>query len=448
LKTHVHSFPFLSRALLIASLVLLAACNAPARGTIPHGTPDYGNGTPAEVPSSANGTAFVRNDQLFLSSNGRYVQVTHFDFSLLPTVFWQTPQWTPDGHTLAFILAAQNPGAGGGGCPAPDYRSGGLYVLNTATQKLERVMFPTLQATLEAEHVDFQTRPPRDHWQAAFWEDSTHLLAWYTADGTAEGEKTVGLYRYDLQSKQLSQVLTLATLGVTSLARPNNDQPALLSVRYRNGQLFYQAVVHASDATSRLAIYQHAINQSSQASTQLWDLGTETSWCGQKQDGVIVAGGPYVFPGWDVSANGKRLVSQTLNGKIAVYTIEDLTTVAIFPQLPTDLSGHDILLAWGPDNQTLALADTQRPLGQTKQNLGPYTTFLALGSTQPEAVSAYTPHLGGEIIWRADSALFVLQDSTATKSGTLLQTTYSYQIGKAQGQVLLNDAHTFSFAMH
>src|SRR3989442_14601298 len=83
----------------------LASCSVSKVGTVPSGTPDHGNGTPAviQTPDSSpvmaaapNATgafyAFVRKNQLWVALNGTSpVQVTNFDFRGVPNVFWHAP---------------------------------------------------------------------------------------------------------------------------------------------------------------------------------------------------------------------------------------------------------------------------------------------------------------------------------------------------------------------
>src|SRR5437016_12818245 len=77
---------------------LLASCSVSKVGTIPSGTPDHGNGTPAVIPTpdpspvmaappSTKGAfyAFVRQNQLWVAVNGTSpAQVTNFDYKSTP----------------------------------------------------------------------------------------------------------------------------------------------------------------------------------------------------------------------------------------------------------------------------------------------------------------------------------------------------------------------------
>src|SRR5712691_6896593 len=81
---------------LLLVLLLLSSCGPSGVGTIPSGTPDHGNGTPAVIPTprpdpqpvltappGATGAfyAFVRKNQLWVATNGANpTQVTRFDY--------------------------------------------------------------------------------------------------------------------------------------------------------------------------------------------------------------------------------------------------------------------------------------------------------------------------------------------------------------------------------
>src|SRR5947209_14049003 len=87
---------------LLVVVLLLASCSVSKVGTIPSGTPDHGNGTPAVLPTSdpspmmaaptsTKGAfyAFVRKNQFWVALNGASpVQVTNLDYRSVPNVFW------------------------------------------------------------------------------------------------------------------------------------------------------------------------------------------------------------------------------------------------------------------------------------------------------------------------------------------------------------------------
>ena len=176
--------------LFVVTIIGFASCGGSGIGAIPSGTPDHGNGTPAVVPTPAStpppvvtasasalgsAYAFVRKDQLWVARNGaKPVQVTHFTYTNAPDVFWHLPSWSVNDQFIAFIMNAQPAGQGGGGCPAPDFgANGALYVLNTGTMQLRQLVVPADSADPIAKSSQ------GGYWQYVFWENSTHLLAWY-----------------------------------------------------------------------------------------------------------------------------------------------------------------------------------------------------------------------------------------------------------------------------
>lgn len=428
-------------SLLAWMLIFLASCGFSGVGTIPSGTPDRGNGTPAVIPtpspspqtvltapSTAMGNfyAFVRDNQLWVALNGANpVQATHFDYTNLPNVFWHQPLWSPGDHFIAFIMNALPAGLGGGGCPGPDYgANGALYLLNTSTMQLTKlvVLSDNGDAVASSAH--------NGYWQYIFWEDSTHLLAWYNGI-TGKASSTAGLYRYDLNSNTLSQVIPLSGLGVATLFNGQQGLPLLLSMRYSSGQLFYQVVVHALGQQSQIMIYRHSVVHPEMASNKVLEMGTEP-WCNLPQSG------PYIKPGWDVSADGEQLVAQMIiDGSpssgvtsISVLDLKDGLTTALFAQIAPQMLSHDVVLTWGPDSQTVVAAQYHM-LGQN----GPYSATLA----NPDAMQQYTPVLSGQAAWRADSSAFVLQSLDTTDASDV----YLFVTGNTQGQLLLKDVRDF-----
>jgi hypothetical protein len=426
---------------LVCVLIFLASCGSSGVGTIPSGTPDRGNGTPAVIPtpspspqtvltapSTAPGNfyAFVRDNQLWVAQNGANpIQVTHFDYTNLPNVFWHQPLWSPGDHFIAFIVNALPAGLGGGGCPGPDYgANGALYLLNTGTMQLTRLVVP-------ADNGDaLASSPHNGYWQYIFWEDSTHLLAWYNGI-TGKTSDTAGLYRYDLNSSTLSQVIPLSGLGIETLFNVQKGLPLLLSIRYSSGQLFYQVIVHAFGQQSQVIIYRHSVVHPEMPSSKVLEMGTEP-WCNLPQSG------PYIKPGWDVSPDGGQLVAQMIIdgspasgvASISVLNLNDGSTTALFAQVSPQVLSHDLVLTWGPDSQTVVAAQYH----MLSQN-GPYSATLA----NPAAMQQYTPNLAGQAAWRADGSAFVLQSLDTTGASDL----YLFVIGNTQGQLLLKDVRDF-----
>ena len=298
---------------LLCVLFGLASCGLNRVGTIPQGTPDHGNGTPAVFATSTQAVAkatlpatgnyaFVSNNQLWLSLNGASShQVTHFVYGNAQDVFWHQPRWSAGDQYIAFIMTARPAGQGGGGCPAPDFgANGGLYLLNTATQQLTTIT-PSGGASAST------SKPVNDMWQYVFWEDATHLLAWYNGP-LGQTSSTAGLYRYNLNTQTLTQVLPLSALGATTLFSAQPNMPLLLSMRYSNEQLFYQVIVHPFEQQSSFVIYSHSVASPAAPSTEVVAMGSE-SWCTTQQSAATM---PYMQPGWDVSADGEQLAAQVV----------------------------------------------------------------------------------------------------------------------------------------
>jgi hypothetical protein len=430
--------------ILVAIVLTMSSCSLPGQGTIPSGTPDLGNGTPAAIPSpgstaqsitpapsSALGAtyAFVRNSQLWVALRGeKPVQDTSFRYQNLPDVSWHAPVWSPGDKYIAFIMNARPAGQGGGGCPAPDYgANGALYVLNTRSMQATQLVVPADKGDALA------GSPLNGYWQYVFWEDATHLLAWYNGI-IGQTSSTAGLYRYDLSTRALSQILPLSTLGVTTLFSAPGNQPLLLSMQYSSGQLYYQVVTHPFEQASQFIIYRRPLNQP--VSTSVLSAGSE-AWCAQSQSG------PYVRPGWAISPDDAQLVAQVVSagtggnasqaGSVQELSLSDHTVTPLFAGLPAMVLAHDLLLAWGPDNQTV-VASQAHLLSQD----GPYSATLA----NPAAMQPYAPGAAGQAAWRSDSAAFALQSvDMADVSGA--GSIYVYTIGNEQGQLLLMSARDF-----
>lgn len=429
--------------LLFVLVMVLTSCGGSGIGAIPSGTPDHGDGTPAVIPTltsspqavvtaplSALGAsyAFVRKNQLWVARKGaKPTQITHFDFTSTPDVFWHLPVWSPDDHFIAFIMNAQPAGQGGGGCPAPDFgANGALYVLNTSTMKLKQLLVPADSADLVAKSS------LGGYWQNVFWENPTHLLAWYNGI-RGKTDRTAGLYRYDISNGSLTQVIPLSALGVATLFNAQNNLPLLLSMHYSSEQLFYSVVVHPFGKQSQIVIYRHSLTQPAMTASKVLSVGSEP-WCASQQSG------PYEKPGWDVSMDGEQLAAQMITasgpnqaaGSIQVLNLSDGSMTGILSQLPAQMLVHDLTLAWGPDNQTLVAAEYHM-----QSQDGPFSASLA----NPAAVQKYTPDQAGEVIWRPDSSGFALQNPDIDVTDTT--GLYMFTTGEAQGQLLMTDAQDF-----
>lgn len=429
---------------LLWALLLLPACGSSYIGTIPRGTPDLGDGTLAVIPAitpdpqlvftappTAVGAtyAYVRKNQLWTARNAATpVQATHFDYVGTSNVFWHQPLWSPGDRFIAFIMNARPAGLGGGGCPAPDFSANGaLYIMDFTTDQLTKITVP-------ADSGDAVVSSPYNgYWQYIFWEDSTHLLAWYNGV-TGTSSNSAGLYRYDLNSKTLALVIPLRSLGVATLFHVQAGLPLLLSMRYSSEQLFYQIIVHPFERLSQFVIYRRSIIHPEMPGSKVLETGSEP-WCTPQQNG------PFVKPGWDVAPDGEQLAAQMIvvndagqgSATISALNLNDHSMTDLFAQASTQMLGQDLTLTWGPDSQTIVATTYHAPA----QN-GPYSATLA----NPAATEQYTPDLAGQVTWRTDSSAFALQNvdtvSTSTSSDV-----YMFITGDSQGQLLLTDARDF-----
>jgi len=435
----------ISLAILLV-IVVLASCGSSGVGTIPGGTPSLGNGTPAVIPSpsptrqaipsaspAALGVtyAFVRSNQLWLALHGgKAVRATSFDFTNLPDVSWHQPVWSPGDGFLAFIMNARPAGQGGGGCPAPDYgANGALYLLNTSTMRLKQVVVPADNGDALASSTH------NGYWQYVFWQDVTHLLAWYNGV-VGKTSNTAGLYRYDLGTATLPQVISLQQLGVSTLFNARQNAPLLLSMHYSSGQLYYQVVGHPFEQHSQLTIYRRAVDHPAQASVKVLDMGSE-AWCG------LQTGNTFMRPGWDVSPDGQQLAAQVVQtgsassptSGIETLNILDNSITGLLAQLPPAMLAHDLVLTWGPDSQSLVASEAHL-LSQD----GPYSATLA----NPASTRAYAPGAAGLVTWKTDSSAFALQ-STDTADVTDAGQIYLFTTDTTQGQLLLTNTRDFAW---
>ncbi|HET9999896.1 MAG TPA: hypothetical protein VFQ36_03315 [Ktedonobacteraceae bacterium] len=437
-------FKLLVSITMLFAVGTLVSCGASGVGAIPSGTPSLGNGTLAVIPSPSptkqsippaspaalSGTyAFVRNNQLWLALHGaKPAQATSFDYSNLPDVSWHQPLWSPGDGSVAFIMNARPVGEGGGGCPAPDYgANGALYILNASTMQSTQVMVPADKSDPLA------SSPHNGYWQYMFWQDATHLLAWYNGV-VGKTSNTAGLYRYDTGKHILSQVISLAQLGVSTLFNAQQNAPLMLSMRYSSGQLYYQVVAHPFTQQSQLTIYRHVVDQPALASVKVLDMGSE-AWCGSQQSNT------FTNPGWDVSLDGQQLAAQmvqTGNANAPTSSIETLnmpdnTTTGLLAQLPPAMLAHDLVLTWGPDSQSLVASEAH-----LLSHDGPYSATLA----NPAMTQAYAPGAAGLAAWKTDSSAFTLQStdmSDVTGAGQI----YLFNTGDTQGQLLLTNTRNF-----
>jgi hypothetical protein len=428
---------------LLLGLILVCAGLASCASLFAGVRQDTGSGTPAllstatslpTVPAGERGStyAYIAGNQLWIVLSGVAPQkITSFDDSATPNVYWHTPAWSPDDHYLAVIVSAQPANEGGGGCPGPQFgANGALYLLNTTSLSLSKLTVP-------ADSGDALARNPQNgYWQAVFWQDASHLLAWYNGAPTANSARA-GLYRYDLGAHTLTRVLTLSSMGLTTLFNQQapSSAPLLLGLRYSQGYLYYQEVLQPYTASSRLLIRRISLARTGVGSQTMLIQGQE-GWCASPP-------APYVEPGWDIASHNLLLVAQVIdqNGsRVETFDLASGKSTPIFTHLPATASGQDLTLAWSPSAQIVAAAESH-----AFSQDGPFCATLA----QPESLLSYTPAGAGQIAWRPDGQAFTLQDSdlvaasvTSAPSGP-----YMYQVEQSdqQGTLLLIGASDFAW---
>src|SRR5262249_14272647 len=149
-------------------------------------------------------------------------------------------------------------------------------------------------------------------------------------------------------------------------------------------------------------IYRLAVTQPGAKASKLLSVGSEP-WCASQ------GSGPYIKPGWDVSADGEQLAAQMVMasgpgqavGSIQVLNMSDGAATSLLAQLPARMLAYDVTLTWGPDSQTLVVAEDRM-----QSQDGPYSASLA----DPTALRKYAPDQAGEVSWRPDSSAFVVQN--------------------------------------
>ncbi len=298
-------------------------------------------------------------------------------------------------------------------------------MLNTGSMQATQVVVPADKGDALA------SSPYNGYWQYVFWEDATHLLAWYNGV-IGKTSATAGLYRYDTATRKLSPVLSLSSLGVATIFTERGNQPLLLSMQYNGGELYYQVVTHPFEQASQFIIYRRAVDHPQSASSSVFSAGSE-AWCGSAQSGSLE------MPGWAISPDGAQLVAQVASGSpgssVQALSLSDHTITPLFTGLPAAMLAHDLLLAWGPDSQTV-VASQAHLLNQN----GPYSATLA----NPASMQAYGLNAAGPAAWQSDGKAFALSSLDVSDVGDK-GSMYVYTIGSEQGQLLLTNARDFAW---
>lgn len=433
---------------LLTSALVLSSCGFPGNGVTPDTTVVHSDGSPVVKPthtptsSPISSYAFVRQDQLWVSFNGRNpIQVTHLNYSSLgsvPNIFWGQPLWSPGDGFIAFILNAfsgyfdEN-----GDCrpPGRDYTNpGALYVLDTRTLQLTRVVLSSVSG------YPADNDPLKGFWQHLFWEDATHLLA-FSSPGQASTNGS--LFRYDLNTKTLSEVIPASSLKPFETG-VSIGSSIWFPLRYSSGQLFYQ-VIESDPQNSKhikFVIYSHSTLHPELPNTKVLDTGSEP---------VPDVVGPTDFPpcptitnpGWDISPDGKHLVAQMLltdntghvSSSIRVLNLADGSMEALFGQVSSNVLTGELTLTWGPDNQSVLLSSWS-------SQVGPYSATLL----HPEQSQAYPPDTTGHVVWRSDSSVFALFQFQWIGMGPNSEATvYMFTPGKPDRRLFLMNAQNFAW---
>ncbi|HET8845712.1 MAG TPA: hypothetical protein VFN35_29865 [Ktedonobacteraceae bacterium] len=407
---------------------------------------DTGNGTPSvpmtatpqpTAPASARGStyAYIAENQLWVALQGSTPRkVTAFaNSSTTLNIYWHSPLWSSHARYLAVIVSAQPAGVGGGGCPAPQFgANGALYVLDTVSMRLSKVTVP-------ADSGDAQANSPQNgYWQTYFWQDATHLLAWYNGAAPGVSNSAAGLYSYDLSTHLLTRVVTLADLGVATLFNQDvpKDTPLLLALRYNQGYLYYQEVVQPFTTQSRLLLQRISLLPGTVSTPQLVLTQSSAGWCTSSSSA-------YIKPGWDIAPGGRNLVAQVpAEGTSSIKEVDLVNGVSteLFAGLPAAASGHDLTLSWSPSGKTI-VASESHAFSQD----GPFCVQLA----QPKKLLSYKPVGAGEVVWRSDSQAFTLQNIDLTMpsatNGPLGPYIYQIDQNTQQAQLLLNGVSGFAW---
>lgn len=427
------------------SALVLSSCGFSGNSATPDTIPVRSDGSPVIRPthtstsSPVSSYAFVRQGQLWVSFDRRNpTQATHIDYSSLgvnPNIFWRQPLWSPGGGFIAFLMRAMPTGIGGGGVCPPGLNyayTGALYILNTGTLQLTRVALPS-NSSSQADN-----NPLSGYWEHIFWEDATHLLAFsISLRNHAEGS----LFRYDLNTKTLSEVIPASSLN-PFLSGTQGGDLIWFPLRYSNGQLYYQ-VIEADPQNSKnikFVIYSHSTLQPELPNTKVLDAGSEAvPDAGQN----LPPCPPFTNPGWDISPDGKHLVAQILlmdntghvSSSIRALNLTDGSMVTLFGQVTSNVLAGDVTLTWAADNQSVLLTSWS-------SQVGPYSATLL----QPEQSQAYPPDTTGHVVWQPDSSAFALFQFQQYEMGpNNTANVYMFVPGKLGRRLFLANAFNFAW---
>ncbi|GCE10636.1 hypothetical protein [Tengunoibacter tsumagoiensis] len=446
----------LIRTFILAIIIISFVCVFSSCGTDPttptaSSTPAPGStSTPSAIPTVApdltGNYAFTRNGQLWVALHGGApVQATHFDYSgvidgSMP-VFFNHLLWFDNDTYLSFQVRILKGNVGGGGCGFNvNFGSpSALYVLNVKTMNL--------QAIKVAGDTSDDEVLIGGHWVYTFAEDATHLLAWL---GSATGSTAqAGLYRYDLTAGSFKLVIPESSV-------PNANNPESWSaMRYSHGKLYYETrVATAGDDKYTFTIYSHSVINPEQASVKILDAGSELFCHGDL--GPDQVSGQFVDPGWDVSADGTKLVAQTisgtdvkaLQGKIQLVNLINGTQSTIAQNVPPPIANQDLKVSLSPDGKQLLLV--QFYANGDGHTFTAYSVNLVSGDHLNYTISPDGPYTNEitQILWHQSSSAFVLDNSylfTGYGSTPMQNDAQLFTVGKADPSTLLANALNFSW---
>ncbi|GAC1404162.1 MAG: hypothetical protein NVSMB49_22460 [Ktedonobacteraceae bacterium] len=229
-------------------------------------------------------------------------------------------------------------------------------------------------------------------------------------------------------------------------------------MRYSHGQLYYEVMKNVSGQVYNYAIYSHSVAYPNTPSVKVLDAGSQV-FCDVDHNNW----GLFRELGWDISPDGQQLAVQKIikdnQGKVTstiqLVALKSGAVTPLFPQLAPTVVGHDLVLSWAPDNQTILLQSPMFQSSAQTQGPGPgpvagQGTFYSTTLAAPSVVQTYpyTTNLEyhiGHIFWKPASTTFALY---AFQEGSSITNTniYTFTIGKTQSQVLLDNATSFAWS--
>lgn len=389
------------------SATILSGCGA-SSGITPAGTPPSVLNQVCGTTPTAKAHSWVdSNRQIVGTINGGPVsQISNFTYPLgLPFEDVIAPTrpgftaWAPDGKHLATLVEVTNP-AGVMSYP---------FVVDTTTHVATQVQLPANMQMASPIEMEWARE------RSITWADNNDLLIFAVMPAPLEiggtGASKTTTYRYNLTT----QALTLLP-GVTTAIQGVVRCDTLFYLELAQMKQFQACAPGPGNTTfywflGGASLVRYSLTTQTQVG-QPYSLG-ETASCPDYYHGEVDA------MGWDVTADGKRLVYQrtviaggTLNnppGYPAVKTTSEFQVVAINnPGTPTPIlagavSNANAYLAIAPDQKQVAAVASNSLLIGIPSTPDPlvYAGFLNGG-----AATKHDPSAGGLPAWYADSTGF------------------------------------------